>query len=154
MIGHVATVKARARLATKKSLEIMKMTKTNESKEQISLFHWAKLHEKKYPELEWLYHIPNGGKRHLTTAIRLKKEGVKAGVPDICLPVACGNYHGLYIELKAGKNKTTENQDKWLEALVQNGYHAVTCYGWDEAKNAILEYLKLSKILRGGAAGE
>ena len=43
----------------------------------------------------------------------MKRQGVKAGVPDICLPVARNGYHGLYIELKAGKNKATKNQEKW-----------------------------------------
>lgn len=114
----------------------------NESGEQITLFQWAALHTRKFPELELLYHIPNGGKRHKTTAIRLKAEGVKAGVPDICLPVPKGHYHGLYIELKAGKNTTTDNQDRWLQALAANGYYTAVCYGWEMASNAILEYLR------------
>lgn len=95
------------------------------------------------PELELLYHIPNGGKRDITTAKRLKAEGVKAGVPDICLPVARGKYHGLYVELKAGKNKTTENQDRWLTALHNNGYCTSVCYGWEDAAKVISNYLKM-----------
>ena len=113
-----------------------------ESEEQIALFQWASLQVGRYPELDLLYHIPNGGHRHKTTAIRLKKEGVKAGVPDLCLPVPRSGYHGLYIELKAGRNDTTENQDRWLEALKQNGYYTAICHGWEAATKVIIKYLK------------
>ena len=113
----------------------------SESEEQIYLFQWAGYASKATPELDLLYHIPNGGKRDYGTAKRLKAEGVKAGVPDICLPVPSGKYHGLYIELKAGRNKTTENQDKWLEALSLQGYFTAVCYGWNEAREVIIKYL-------------
>ena len=33
--------------------------------------------------------------------------GVKAGVPDLCLPVPMNGYAGLYIEMKYGSNKPT-----------------------------------------------
>ena len=85
--------------------------------------------------------IPNGGKRDKRTAVALKRQGVKAGVPDICLPVARNGYHGLYIELKAGKNKATKNQEKWQVFLNDQGYYAVICYGWREAAKVIEEYL-------------
>ena len=38
-----------------------------------------------------VFHIPNGGSRHKAEAARLKAQGVKAGVPDLCIPVARGN---------------------------------------------------------------
>lgn len=113
----------------------------SESDEQIALFQWAAYSSGKYPELDLMYHIPNGGKRSITTAVRLKAEGTKAGVPDICLPVPNGGYHGLYIEMKSGKNKTTALQDKWLEALAFQGYETAVCYGWESAKDLIVEYL-------------
>ena len=52
--------------------------------------------------------------RDIRTAANLKKEGVKRGVPDICLPVSRGKYHGLYIEMKAGKNKPSKEQKEWI----------------------------------------
>lgn len=120
----------------------MSYSGSNESIEQICLFRWAAYSSGAMSELKLLYHIPNGGKRDIATAKKLKAEGVKAGVPDICLPVARGKYHGLYIELKVGKNKTTENQDMWLEALNKNGYYTDVCYGWEEASKVITDYLK------------
>lgn len=102
---------------------------------------WAGWSCGKYPELALLYHIPNGGRRDRAEAARLKAEGVKAGVPDLCLPVARGGWHGLYIELKVPGNRPTQNQREWLEQLRGQGYAAVVCYGFDEARRAIEEYL-------------
>ena len=119
-----------------------RLAQQSESKEQIALFEWAGYFVKQYPELALLYHIPNGGHRYRTTAIRLKAEGVKAGVPDICLPVARSDFHGLYIEMKAGKNKPTDNQSRWLDDLSEQGYYAAVCHGWEAASNLILRYLK------------
>lgn len=115
--------------------------KVSESVEQTCLFRWASYSMGKYPQLKWLFHIPNGGKRDKVTAAKLKAEGVKAGVPDICLPVARGKFHGLYIELKAGKNKATKLQMEWLEGLDLNGYKTAICYGWEEASELIKNYL-------------
>lgn len=117
-----------------------------ESAEQIALFQWAAWNEKQIPELVLLYHIPNGGKRYATTARRLKAEGVKAGVPDLCLPVSRGGFHGLYIELKRTRgNQPTENQEGWIAALERQGYKAAVCYGWERAATAIQEYLNLGR---------
>ena len=116
----------------------------SEAQEQRALFKWAGLAEQKYPELRLLHHIPNGGKREARTAINLKREGVKAGVPDICLPVARGEYHGLYIELKAGKNKTSSKQEEWIKLLIEQGYYVKVCYGWLEAREVIESYLSLN----------
>ncbi len=118
-----------------------KIPHATESVEQINLFRWAILQECKCPELMLLHHIPNGGKRDKRTAARLKLEGVKAGVPDISLPVSRGKYHGLYIELKAGDNTTTDNQDKWISRLQKQGYQVNVCYGWEEAAEVITNYL-------------
>lgn len=117
-----------------------------EAQEQRALFQWAGLAEQQYPELKLLHHIPNGGKRDARTAANLKKEGVKAGVPDMCLPVARGQYHGLYIELKTAKGKVQKNQNEWLNALNKEGYATKVCYGWLEAKESIERYLELDKL--------
>lgn len=116
--------------------------KSYEEAEQAAIFEWAEYEKRKYPELELLYHVPNGGKRDAKTAAILKRCGVKAGVPDLVLPVARCGYHGLYIELKVGKNRTSKNQDRWLENLNAQGYKAVVCYGFNETTNMILRYLE------------
>jgi hypothetical protein len=113
-----------------------------EAEEQITLFSWAEIQSGKYPELNLLYHVPNGGSRHKAEAGRLRAEGVKAGVPDLCLPVARGEYHGLYIELKRQRGgKASSFQTEWLSALSAQGYKAALCCGWQQAAEVIIEYL-------------
>lgn len=114
----------------------------HESVEQTNLFRWAAYEAGKYPQLELMFHIPNGGSRNKLEAANLKRQGVKAGVPDICLPVPCGKYHGLFIEMKAGTNKASEKQKQWLSDLSNQGYLAVICYGWESASKTIIDYLE------------
>jgi len=121
----------------------------SESTEQQALFEWAEFAAKKTPELKLLFAVPNGGKRPITTATRMKAEGQKPGVPDIFLPVPCGKYHGLYIEMKFGKNKPSANQLWWIEQLRQQGYRVDVCYGWGEAVKVIVEYLTEIGGVRG-----
>lgn len=88
------------------------------------------------------YHIPNGGYRHRLEAYQLKRAGVKAGCPDICLPIARGGKHGLYIELKRKAGGSLSHaQHWWLDQLTKEGYLAICCHGFDEAKTAIESYL-------------
>ena len=45
----------------------------------------------RYPDVfELIYHVPNGGHRHKKVAEKLKDQGVKAGIPDLVLPMARG----------------------------------------------------------------
>ncbi len=112
-----------------------------EHEEQVSLFQWAELAAIKRPALGLMFAIPNGGKRHKATAAKLKAEGVKAGVPDIFLPVPVGAYHGLWIELKTQTGKPSPKQQVWLKALAAQGYQAAVCYGWMQARQVLLAYL-------------
>lgn len=113
-----------------------------EEQEQITLFNWAAMMEYRYPELRYMYHVPNGGYRNKAEAGRFKAQGVKSGVPDIVLPAARGQYHGLYIELKRTEGgKLSADQRDWLEFLTAQGYFAVVCKGWEEASHAIRSYL-------------
>ena len=116
-----------------------------EEDEQQALFQWVDWMSGTHPELEMLFHIPNGGKRGKLEAIRLKREGVKAGVPDLFLPVARGDYHGLFVELKAGKGVASLMQREWIVRLEKQGYRAQIAVGWEAAAKVIMEYLKLGE---------
>lgn len=90
----------------------MQNRKRSEATEQEIVINWCEYNSPRHPELKLIYHVPNGGSRNQLEAANLKRQGVKAGVPDLNLPVALNGFHGLYIEMKFGKNKTTEKQ-KW-----------------------------------------
>ena len=113
----------------------------SEHQEQVALFQWAELQKCTMPELSLLFSIPNGGHRHKATGAKMKREGVKRGVPDIFLAVARGKHFGLFIEMKFGKNKPTPEQKTWLIELTWQGYTTEVCNGFEEAKQVIEKYL-------------
>lgn len=85
----------------------------------------------------WLYtHVANERKTTPQAGARLKRKGVKSGVPDILIfePTSIG--FGLAIELKAGKNKTTKSQDHWLAELRRRGWKVAVCRSLDEVIEA------------------
>ena len=115
----------------------------SEAEEQKIIFRWAEYSKGAHPELSLLFAVPNGGSRNRIEAHNLKLEGVKAGVPDICLPVPCGDYHGLYIELKRTQGGVVSDaQKEWIETLNERGYLAVVAKGATEAIKVISDYLK------------
>lgn len=115
---------------------------TDESGHQEAVFSWCDYNVGRYPELVLLYHVPNGGKRDAATARALKRQGVKAGVPDLVLPVIRAGYAGLYIELKAPGGKLEPSQIDYLQAVAQQGYLALVCVGWIAATQALSNYLE------------
>jgi hypothetical protein len=126
-----------------------------EHDEQAAVINWAQFLIGQYPELGLLFAIPNGAKlpyfesrsrsgkkyRWSPEAEKLKAEGLKPGVPDLFLPVARKGYNGLFIELKYGRNKPSEQQVAYLDALSAQGYLAVVCWGAEDAIETITEYL-------------
>ncbi len=110
-----------------------------EHSHQVALFVWAQ--QSGIPELKWMFAIPNGGQRTAVAGARLKAEGVKAGVPDIFLPIYRRTWSGLWIELKKPKGVVSDDQNIWLDFLATQEYCTRVCWGWEEARNALLEYL-------------
>ncbi len=98
---------------------------------------WARLHEHRLPGLALLFAIPNGGRRDAVTGARLK-----AGVPDLFLPVARRGFHGLFIELKAPGGAASPEQRGWIARLRQAGYSAEVCRGWEAAALTLTHYLE------------
>ena len=125
---------------------------SDESGHQEAIIEWCGWNMQHYPELELLYHVPNGGKRDKATATALKRQGVKAGVPDLVLPVARCGYHGLYIELKAPGGSVQKSQKEFIKRLGQQGYLAVICYGWQDTVQLIGNYLD-GQVSQDAAAG-
>lgn len=115
--------------------------KTKEAEEQEALFRWAAWASKQTPALELLFHVPNGGRRDEKEAAHLKRQGVRAGVPDLCLPVARGGYNGLFIELKTEGGRASAEQKDWIARLRLEDYKAEICVGWMEAVRVICGYL-------------
>ena len=89
-----------------------------------------------------VFHIPNGGQRDKACAANLKRQGVRAGVPDLCIPLARLGYHGLYIEMKRRKGyQIRPTQREWLARLNKEGYLARVCAGADSAIELVRQYV-------------
>lgn len=113
-------------------------TVPSEAEEQEKLFAWclAKGIE--------MVHIPNERKCSAFVAGQLLRQGLRKGFPDNFIPIARGGFHGLFIELKRARkslSKKSPEQREWVKKLNAAGYKAVFCYGADDAKKVISEYL-------------
>ena len=88
-------------------------------------------------------HIANEGKRSNLTGARLKKAGMRAGFPDLLIPVARGPYHSLYIEMKAEGGRIAGKQAEWIRRLRGEGMCAYACIGAGSAIALIDQYMSL-----------
>ena len=67
---------------------------------------------------------------------------MKPGFPDLFLPIPIAKWHGLFIELKRIKGGVVSPEQKdWIAFLQEQGYGAVVCKGWLEARNTLVDYL-------------
>lgn len=141
----MTTFKEAQRIQSKKIARSKKFNRVpTEDQEQMTVMSWA--HRTKFKDgrlSDYLFHIPNGGSRNIIEATKLKKMGVKAGVPDLQLIVPNGEVHGLWIELKAQKGKLQPSQKIMIQRLEAQGYICKVCFGADEAINEIKKYLML-----------
>ena len=121
----------------------LKVDCLKESEIQSSFFAWIKLHENRFPELKFCFHVPNGGYRFKATAAAMKRAGTRAGVPDVSLPIARKGFHGLWIEFKSDAGKLSEAQETFIEFLRRQNYCVLVCRSWTAGANAVIDYLDL-----------
>lgn len=141
-------------------------TEPTEHAEQAHVIQWAELNAGKWPCLRLLHAIPNGaffggemkqlkgGKKVPVAAIRarkLKAEGLREGVPDLCLPVPSGPMHamggpehlGLYIEMKRRtQGRASAMQKWWHQCLTAQGYRVALCHGAEEAIEVLRQHVR------------
>lgn len=117
-------------------------TKRNspESDIQKAFFQWL---EYQYPEIRKVTTATgHGGSRHLLEAIRLKKEGLTAGFPDIACYFPKNGYHGLFIEMKSKNGVLSDKQRDKINLLIENGYKVFVVKTLHDAINNFKEYIK------------
>ncbi len=112
---------------------------------QIAIISWSKTQFKKHPELYWLFHCPNGGRRDGREATSLKMQGVVPGVVDLHLDVARGGYNGFKLELKRPFGKClppSKDQADYIDFCRKQGYFADISNDFEYCKTLILDYLE------------
>lgn len=103
-----------------------------EHNHQAAYFRILKLNERRFPELAFIFAVPNAAKRSPQLGMWMVKEGLVAGVPDIIIPMARRGYHGAFLETKFGNNKMSPAQIKFRDFLSKENYFVLACY--DERK--------------------
>lgn len=115
----------------------LKSIPASEHEEQCTFVEWIETKKRKFTA------IPNGGTRHMGTAVKLKKEGVRPGLPDLLILV---NDHLVWIEMKrsdlrpkrGGKGGVSDEQWRWIDALNRcNNVQVYVCYGAEEAMKVV-----------------
>ncbi len=111
----------------------------SEHDEQAGFIQWFRA---KWPRV-LIFAIPNGGKRNISTAKKLKLEGVVPGVPDLFIPA-----WGIWIEMKRQKGgRTSSDQDDMISYLESIGHRVIVGYGATDASDKLLSLLNMG---RGG----
>lgn len=118
------------------------MRAIREHTEQVMFVQWFRI---QYPRLaRRLFAVPNGEKRSISVAIRLKAEGVVAGVADMILLHPVDGYHGLCLEFKKSDETWSAVSRDQLEFMADSeaaGYAASVAFGFDHAKLILADYL-------------
>lgn len=119
----------------------LRSVKPSEHEEQVWFFQACAVRER----FDWRYAlpfaVPNGARTSMSTARKLKSEGLKAGVPDVIIPVPVGDYNGAAIEFKRKGNRPSDKQMWWLKALELQGYKTTIQYTGADAFQWLENYL-------------
>lgn len=127
--------------ASKKDKPARKRPAYREDKLQIDCKYWF---DCQYPQYKLLlHHSPNEGllMRHDRDGAKRKAMGMRAGFPDSIFLLPNKVYHYMALELKVGKNKQSEHQKEYQQAVEQAGGRYVVIYSLEEFVSAIKEYI-------------
>ena len=103
---------------------------SDEHSEQSGFVRWFR---NKYPTI-LIFAIPNGSYRDMSTAKKLKKEGVVSGVPDLYVPK-----HHVWIEMKRKDGGVLSEEQKAMHHyLTMIGDTVIIGYGAEDASRKIL----------------
>ncbi len=100
----------------------------------------------RYPMLK-IIAIPNGGKRSLREAVRMKRGGVTAGVFDLFVLTQRNGYGGLWLEAKiqyenGRRNQLTPEQKEFQKYADSQNYKTGVFYTHNEFITLIENYLE------------
>lgn len=102
-----------------------------EHEEQREFVRWFR---QTFPDVKILA-IPNGSFRTKSTAVRLRAEGVLAGIPDLFVPE-----WALWIEMKRTKGgRLSEDQKTTIKYLRGCGYGCIVALGAEDGRNQIMK---------------
>lgn len=121
-----------------------------EEREQARLIKWTHIPAVRAiaPDLAFLFHVPNGGRRDGLTGSQMTALGVKRGVPDLWLPIPSISANGLIIEMKSAIGRTSPDQVRWMDRLTIAGWYCIISRSAEEGREALIAYLSLPDLAR------
>ena len=106
----------------------------SEHSEQVGFINWFR---SQYPEI-LIFAIPNGEKRAISVAKRLKMEGVVRGVPDLFIPA-----WNLWIEMKRVSGGRLSTDQKQMISYLENiGHTVIIGKGATDASQHIRKFME------------
>lgn len=120
----------------------MKQTPAHPSEhaEQVGLINWFR---GRFPSV-LIFAIPNGEKRSISVAKRLKAEGVVRGIPDLYVPE-----WNLWIEMKrVSGGRLSPDQKNIIQTLESAGHTVIVGKGAQDASAQILSFYE-KRCLQG-----
>lgn len=113
--------------------------KYREYLDQCAIVEWF---DTQYPGYKQLLHFSGGGQNLGAQAgVRLRKMGYRPGTTDLHLLLRTKAYGALFIELKTESGVVTPPQRDMINLLNAEGYRAVVCRGFEEAKQELTAYV-------------
>ncbi len=129
----------------------------SEFAEQSALICWTTQPEtrKNYPDAQKIFAVNNNAGMGdsdvgAMRGAKARQIGVKAGVGDTMLPLARHGCHGLFVEMKrralkpkrkGSKGGLSDDQIEFRDQVQADGYGYAVAYGWEEARDIIIQYL-------------
>lgn len=126
---------------------VVRRMAVTESQSQKAVVEWARWNVGRLPQLALLHSVPNGAflgrdrRQAAAHMARLKAEGLREGVPDLFLPAARAQFHGLYIEMKRRGERLSGKQSEFIQAVQAEGYCGRVCFDAEQAIAALEDYL-------------
>ena len=109
-------------------------TSPSEHSEQVGFINWFRV---QYPNV-LIFAIPNGEKRAITVAKRLKAEGVVRGIPDLFIP-----QWNLWVEMKRVSGGRLSPEQKGMIGYLEGiGQKVIVGKGAGDASRQVLEHLQ------------
>lgn len=90
----------------------------------------------------YCFAIPNAGQRSFQAARRMKAEGLRAGVADVC--VMMGNGGTVWLELKSKKGRSTDEQKGFSAICKALEHNYAVVHSFDEALEALRKFGAIS----------
>lgn len=122
----------------------------SENQEQRALVKWIRTQR----SLDgFLIKLNNEGKRTEAQGWHLKLMGMEPGASDLFIALPTAHFCGLWLEVKQNRKYTPSEmakpsfaaQIKFIERMISVGFAGHFCYGWEQGKRIIEDYLLTTK---------